>query len=79
MLQATDILTRVGFSVIDGANAVRYTCQIPLDKPEGMTIGRTVLKPDLYKEHRDECRADYATFEDESYEQQQRLIDKLSE
>lgn len=79
MLQTTDILTKVGYSVIDGVNVVQYTCQIPLDKPEGMRINRTVLKPDLYEEHCDECRADFAAFEDDAFATRKRLINKSQE
>lgn len=79
MLQTTDILTKVGYTFIDNVKVVQYTCQIPLAKPEEMTVRRTVLDNKLYKENRKACREDYAQFEDEAYEEQQRLIDKLSE
>ena len=80
MLQMTDIFTRVGYSTTDdGTKIVQYTCQIPLTKPEAMTVRRTVLNNDLYKEHRDACREDYAKFEDGAYEEQQRFLDNLSE
>ena len=68
MLQATDILTKVGYSTIDGVNIVQYTCQIPLANPKGMTVRRTILKPDLYEQYRDECRSDFNTFEDDCHE-----------
>ncbi len=79
MLQATDIWTRVGYSTIDGVNVVQYTCQIPLAKPEGMTVRRSVLNQKLYEEHRDEFRADFATFEDESYATRDRIVNKSQE
>lgn len=79
MLQATDILTKVGYSTIDGVNIVQYTCQIPLANPKGMTVRRTILKPDLYEQYRDECRSDFNTFEDDAYANRNNLINKLSE
>lgn len=79
MLQATDILTKVGYSTIEGVNVVQYTCQIPLANPRGMTVRRTILKPELYEQHRDECRSDFNTFEDDAYVTRDDFINKLSE
>lgn len=74
MLQTVEMITKVGYTVIDNVNVVRYTCQIPLSKPEGMTVSRTVLKPELYEQYRDECRTDYAAFEDDAFATRDRLI-----
>ena len=79
MLQKTDIFTKVGYSVIDGVNVVRYTCQIPLAKPEGMTVNRTVLNPELYEQNLDECRSDYAAFEDDAFATRNGLINTSKE
>lgn len=74
MLQTVEMITKVGYTVIDGVNAVQYTCQIPVEKPEGMTVRRTVLKPALYEKHRDECRSDFARFEDDAFATRDALI-----
>jgi hypothetical protein len=62
-----EVIQRVGYTVIDGVKVAQYTCILPTNKPEEMRLSITRLNPDMYKEHREECRADYATFEDDAY------------
>lgn len=74
MLQTTDIFTKVGYTVIDDVRVVQYTCQIPLAKPESMTVRQTVLNQELYKQNRKVCREEYAEFEDQAYELQETYL-----
>ena len=74
-----DTIQRVGYTVIDDVKVVQYTCIIPTDAPQDMRIGITKLNPDMYKAHRDQCRADYATFEDAAYQLQEECLAKLGE
>lgn len=73
----TDVLTRTGYTIIDGVKIVQYTCAIPMDNPAGMRISSTRLNPELYKLHRDICRADLAKFEDAAYELQEKYLSKV--
>lgn len=74
-----DTIQRVGYTIIDGVKVVQYTCVIPCDKPKDMRIGITKMNVDMYKEHRDICRSDYAAFEDAAYQLQDEYIAKIGE
>lgn len=74
-----DTIQRVGYTTVDDKKIVQYTCVIPTDDPKSMRLGITKLDPELYKEHREECRADYAEFEDAAYQLQEECISKLPE
>lgn len=74
----SDVINRVGYTVIDGVKIVQYSCLIPLDNPQGMRISMTKMNADLYKANRDVCRADFAKFEDAAYELQEAYISKTS-
>lgn len=74
-----DIIQRTGYTVIDGVKVVQYTCVIPANEPQNMRIGITKLNTDLYKEHRDVCRADYAAFEDSAYQLQEECLAKMNQ
>lgn len=78
-LSYKDTIQRVGYTVIDDVRVVQYTCTIPIDSPKDMRIGITKLNSDLYKAHRDICRADYAEFEDTAYQLQEECFAKLGE
>lgn len=78
-LTFNDTVQRVGYTIIDGIKVVQYTCIIPTDKPQEMRIGITKMNTEMYKLHRDICRADYAAFEDAAYELQEEYIAKLGE
>lgn len=78
-LSCVDTIQRVGYTVIDGVKVCQYTCVIPVTTPKEMRLGITKLNPDLYKAHRDICRADYAEFEDAAYELQEEYLAKLGE
>lgn len=74
-----DIIQRTGYTVIDGVKVVQYTCVIPANEPQNMRIGITKLNTDLYKAHRDVCRADYAAFEDSAYQLQEECLAKMNQ
>jgi hypothetical protein len=76
-LSYKDTIQRVGYTVINNVRVVQYTCTIPTDNPMGMRIGIVKLDPDMYKVHRDQCRADYATFEDAAYALQEEYIARM--
>ena len=69
-----DSIQRIGYTIIDGVKVVQYACIVPLDDPENMRVTSTRLNPELYKMHRDICRADLAAFEDAAYELQEKCI-----
>lgn len=77
IFEYTDILTRTGYTIVDGVKIVQYTCAIPMNNPSDMRISSTRLKPELYKIHRDICRKDLATFEDSAYELQEKYLSKV--
>lgn len=72
-----DTVQRIGYTIIEGVKVVQYTCIIPTDKPQDMRIGITKLDTNMYKTHRDVCRADYAKFEDAAYQLQEEFLSKL--
>lgn len=78
-LSCVDTIQRVGYTIIDGVKVTQYTCVIPIVAPKEMRLGITKLNPDLYKAHRDICRADYAEFEDAAYQLQEEYLEKLGE
>ena len=76
-LVCKDTIQRVGFTIIDDVKVVQYTCIIPVDNPGEMRLGITKLNSEMYKEHRDVCRADYAVFEDAAYQLQEDCFKKI--
>lgn len=74
-----DVIQRTGYTIIGGVKVVQYVCTIPVDDPKNMRIGITKLNTDLYKEHRDICRDDYAAFEDSAYQLQEICLAKTNQ
>ena len=72
----TDTIQRVGYTVIDGVKVVQHTCVIKSDNPLEMRVSMVKMDAELYKVHRETCRADFAVFEDSSYKLQEELIAK---
>jgi hypothetical protein len=72
----TDLIQRVGYTIIDNVKVVQHTCTFPINKPQEMRVGSTRLNPELYKANRDICRADMAAFEDAAYELQDEYLTK---
>lgn len=54
-----------------------YSCTISSEDPEDIRISRYQQGTEgkkLYKEHREQCRADYAAFEDAAYALQDEML-----
>lgn len=77
-LNYKDTIQRVGYTVIDEKQVCQYVCIIPSDNPMTMRVTMTRLNEDMYKEHRDICRADFAKFEDAAYILQEEYLAKLN-
>lgn len=75
-LTYTDSIQRIGYTVIDGVKIVQHTCTISSENPQDMSVRMIKLNADLYKEHRETCRDDFAVFEDAAYVLQEELIAK---
>ena len=73
-LTYTDTIQRVGHTVINDTKVVQHTCVLPLANPKAMRISMTKLDTEMYKEHRDICRRDFAAFEDAAYQLQEEYI-----
>ena len=78
-LSYKDTVQRVGYTVIDDIKIVQYTCIIPVENPKDMRLSIVKLNADLYKAHREVCRADYAEFEDAAYALQEEYLAKMGE
>lgn len=76
-LTYTDTIQRVGYTTIDGVRVVQYSCVMSMSNPKEMRISSTRMNTELYKEHRDICRADLAKFEDEAYALQDEWLAKI--
>lgn len=77
-LTYTDSITRIGYTIVDGVKIVQYNLVISMSNPNAMRCTAQRLKPELYKEHKDVCRADQAAFEDAAYELQDELLAKMN-
>lgn len=73
-----DTIQRVGYTIVDGVRIAQHTCTIMSDNPNDMRVVMTKLDANLYREHRDVCRADFAIFEDAAYQLQEELIAKMN-
>lgn len=71
-LVVQETLQRTGWTVIDDKKVVQHSCTLPLNNPKAMRVSMTKLDPDLYREHADICRADFAEFEDAAFELQKK-------
>ena len=78
-LSYKDTIQRTGYTIIDDVKVVQYTCIVSSDNPKDMRIGITKLDTEMYKAHRDICRADYAAFEDAAYLLQEECLSKIGE
>lgn len=75
----TDVIQRIGYTVIDGEKIVQHSCTIPTNRPQDMRVSMVKLNADLYRTNRDICRADFAAFEDAAYQLQEEMLAKLVE
>ena len=74
MLSLQREITFTGRSVIDGVEVVGFSAKIKSDDPSNITFSSWQMNKELYKENREQCRADEAEFEDKVYEAQDELI-----
>ena len=74
----SDTIQRAGYTVIDGVKVVQHVCTIPLADPKAMRVTMVKLNNDMYREHRDVCRADFATFEDSAFQLQEECLARES-
>ena len=73
-LAYTDIVQRIGYTIIDGVKVAQHTCILPLADPKSMRVSMNKLDLEAYRNNRDICRNDYAEFEDAAYELQEKYI-----
>ena len=78
-LTYTDSIQRVGYTTIDGIKVVQHICTISSENPQEMRVTMTKLDAEMYKNHRNICRDDFALFEDAAYALQEELLAKTSE
>lgn len=79
-LTIKDAITRTAFTTIDGVRVAQYTARIDSDDPNKMTISGIIkLDMDAYKVNRETCRADYAEFEDSTYDLQESYINQVAD
>ena len=74
MLKTNKTVTLNGSSLIDGAAVEGYTASIDSENPENMNISSWINDQKTYKEHRADCRADKAAFEDAAFALQDEMI-----
>ena len=74
MLNTTKTVTLNGNSTIDGTIAEGYTASIDSANPENMSMSSWISDQKVYKEHRSDCRADKAAFEDAAFALQDEMI-----
>ena len=79
MLNFQKEITYTGRSVIDGVEVVGFSAKIKSDDPSNITFSSWQMNKELYKENREQCRADEADFEDKVYEAQDELINAQGE
>lgn len=74
MLNTTTKINIAGESIIDEKVVCTFTAQIDPNEPEKMVVGSFQRDKEAYKEHRTECREDFAAFEDAAYMMQAEYI-----
>ena len=74
MLKKTEKINITGESIIDEKVVCAFSVVIDPETPEKMTINQFQRDKEAYKEHRAECRADFAEFEDYAYARQAEII-----
>lgn len=76
-LTAESVITVTEGDTTKQVSVEGYRCTISSENPEDIRISRYPQGTDgkkLYKEHREQCRADYAAFEDAAYVLQDEMI-----
>ena len=72
-------ITAISITEIEGKKVVleNYTATVDSENPENMSMSKffpTAEARALYKEHRAECREDYAAFEEKAYALQDEMF-----
>lgn len=75
-------ITAISTTEIEGKKVVleNYTATVDSENPENMSMSKffpTAEARELYKEHRAECREDYAAFEENAYALQDEMFAML--
>ena len=76
-LTAESVITVAEGDTTKQVSVEGYSCTISSENPEDIRISRYQQGAEgkkLYKEHREQCRADYAAFEDAAYALQDEMI-----
>lgn len=73
-LEVTRSVTLTGKCIINGTTVENYTASINEQKPEGMTITRSILNNALRRENRSACITDQVAFEDAAYAMQTEMM-----
>ena len=73
MLKKTEKLTITGESVVGEKVVCTFAATIDMADPEKMSINQFQKDREAYRENREECRADYAQFEDHIFARQAEL------
>lgn len=74
MLKMNEKINITGESVIDEKVVCAFSVVLDPENPEKITINNFQRDKEAYKEHREECRADFAEFEDYAYARQAALL-----
>lgn len=76
MITIKEKITLTGKTVIDGVDVCGYQAQIDSEDPANISFTNWKTNHEMYKEHREECRADLAAFEDRAFAVQDKILNK---
>ena len=74
MLKMNEKINITGESVIDEKVVCAFSAVIDPENPEKITVNNFQRDKEAYKEHRAECRTDFAEFEDHCYARQAEIL-----
>lgn len=74
MLTMKEKIILTGKTIIDGVEVCGYQAQIDSEDPANIVFTNWKNNNEMYKEHREECRAELAAFEDHAFEIQDRML-----
>lgn len=78
MLKMDEKIIITGESVFDEKVACTYSVALDHTDPEKITVNNIKRDKEAYKEHRAECRAEFAEFEDYAYAIQAEIIKAMA-
>lgn len=78
MLKKQEKINITGESVIDEKVVCTFSVVIDPEAPEKITVNQFQKDKEAYREHRAECRADFAEFEDYAYARQAEIIKSMA-